>query len=142
MSTVLVSPLLRLGLRLDAVASIATGALTCVLYAPLQAVIGTSGGRILAVGAFVLVYGAVLAWLGLRERLPRGVVSLVIFGNFAWVLASVVVTFSGLIAPTALGIALLLGQASAVLVLAEMQFFGLRRSRNLDSPHTSSPTPA
>lgn len=142
MSNVHVSPLLRLSLRLDAAASLGAGALTCLLHAPLQAVIGASGDRILAVGLFMLAYGALLAWLGSREQLARRSVWLVIGGNFIWVLASIALTFSSLIAPTGLGVALLLGQAGVVLVLAEMQFFGLRRCRSVQATDTLSATHA
>ncbi len=142
MSNVHVSPLLRLALRLDAAASLGAGALTCLLHTPLQAVIGASGGRILAAGLFMLAYGAVLAWLGTRQRIARRGVWLVIGGNFAWVLASVAVAFSSLVAPTTLGLVLLLGQAGVVLVLAEMQFFGLRRSGSGSGDPVDASTPA
>ena len=48
-----------------------------------------------------------------------------------YALASIVLPFSGWIAPNALGVAVILAQAVAVGVFAELQYMGLRRRSEL-----------
>jgi hypothetical protein len=60
--------------------------------------------------------------------LPRGAVLAVIAGNGAWVAASVLVLLAGVLRPSALGYAFVLGQAAAVAVLAEVEAVALRRA--------------
>lgn len=128
MNRLAVSPLLRLALRLDAVASLASGLLSCLFAQTLAAWLGAAPDRVLAVGVFMIAYGAAVGWLGLQSRLAPGAVWLVVVGNTIWVLASVTLAFSGWIAPNALGLALLLSQAAAVALFAELQYLGLRAS--------------
>jgi hypothetical protein len=52
----------------------------------------------------------------------------VIAMNATWVAGSVLLLPSGWIAPNGLGYALLIGQALAVAVLAQMQYIGLQKS--------------
>jgi hypothetical protein len=47
--------------------------------------------------------------------------------NATWVAGSVLLPPSGWIAPNGLGYALLIGQALAVAVLAQMQYIGLQK---------------
>lgn len=49
-------------------------------------------------------------------------------GNLGWALGCVLLLISGSVAPTVLGTAYVLVQALTVGVLAELQFFGLRRA--------------
>ena len=61
---------------------------------------------------------------------PRTLIGLVIFGNFGWAVACIALLVSGVFAVTALGIAWVLAQALCVVVLAELQWTGLRRTRS------------
>lgn len=128
MSHITPSPLLRFALRLDAAASAAVGLLTCLLARPLDEVIGAPPAWVLGIGLFMLGYGVVIGWLSARPTLARGAVWFIVIGNTLWALESVLLTFSGWIAPGTLGIALLLTQAAVVALFAELQYLGLRRS--------------
>jgi len=50
-------------------------------------------------------------------------------GNFGWAVASVALLVSGIFPVTALGMAWVLAQVACVVVLAELQWTGLRRTR-------------
>ncbi|MGH2523467.1 MAG: hypothetical protein ACRDH2_13265, partial [Anaerolineales bacterium] len=58
---------------------------------------------------------------------PRPLVWGLVAGNLAWALGCVLLLLSGRVAPSLLGMAYVLVQAVTVGVLAELQFFGLRR---------------
>lgn len=131
MSTLKLSPLLRFALRLDAVASAGVGALTCLGLQPVHALLGAPAAFVLGAGVFLLAYGAAIGWLSTRERLDTRLVWAVIVGNLVWSVDSVLLAASGWISPATLGMVLLLGQAFAVAVFAELQYLGLRQSRAL-----------
>ena len=59
----------------------------------------------------------------------RPLLGALVVGNFAWVAACGVLLFHGAVSPTPLGQAYLVVQAVAVLVLAELQWMALRRTR-------------
>ena len=128
MNRLTVSPLLRFALRLDAVATLVSGALTCLFVSRLQSEIGTAAAPVLAVGIFMLVYGVVVGVLSTLQRLPTWAVWTVILGNALWVIESILLSVSGWIQPSTVGLALLLAQAAAVAAFAELQYVGLRRS--------------
>ena len=70
MNAVLVSPLLRFALRLDAVATAVTGAAMAGLASTLAQVLNLPEPLLLGAGGFCLVYAAIIAALSLRPRLP------------------------------------------------------------------------
>jgi hypothetical protein len=78
-------------------------------------------------GLSLLPFGAVVAWVALRENLSRAGVWLVIVLNVLWVVDSVLLLASGWVAPAKLGYAFLLAQAAVVAVFAELEYAGLRR---------------
>ncbi len=125
------SPLLRFALRLDGVVSFAAGLATCAGYASLDGVFGAPAGVILAIGVFMLAYGAAITWLSTRARIDLRLVWIVAVGNLVWAIDSVLLAGSGWIAATALGVALILGQAVAVVGFSALQYLGLRQSRAL-----------
>jgi hypothetical protein len=126
------SPLLRLALRADAIVSVAAGLAAFTAAGRLAEVTGASMPAVLAVAAFSLIYGLALGWLCTRLRLLVATVRGVVIGNFIWVAASVGV--AAWLDPQAAGWVVLLGQAAVVLVLAELQWLGLRRSAVVRSP--------
>ena len=79
-------------------------------------------------GLFLIAYTALVAWLGTRQSLPRGLVLFVVAGNAAWTLASIALLFSGAVNPNLLGEIVVVAQAIATGVFAELQYVGLRRS--------------
>jgi hypothetical protein len=81
-------------------------------------------------GLFLIAYAALVGWLGTRQSMPKPLVVIVISGNAAWTLASIALLFSGAVTPNLLGEAFVAIQAIAVGALAELQYVGLRRSRD------------
>ena len=79
-------------------------------------------------GLFLILYAALVGWLGTRPAMPKALVKVVIAGNAAWTLASIALLFSGAVTPNIWGEALVAAQAIAVGALAELQYIGLRRS--------------
>jgi hypothetical protein len=81
-------------------------------------------------GLFLVAYAALVGWLGTRQSMPRPLVVIVISGNAAWTLASIALLLSGAVTPNLLGEAFVTIQAIAVGALAELQYIGLRKSRD------------
>ena len=81
-------------------------------------------------GLFLIAYTALVGWLWLRPQVPGLLVTIVIAGNAAWTLASIALLFSGAVAPNVLGEVVVVAQAIATGVLAELQYIGLRRSES------------
>jgi hypothetical protein len=80
------------------------------------------------VGLFLIAYAAFVGWLGMRQAMVKAVVLLVIVGNAAWTLGSIALLFSGSVSPNALGTIMVVAQAIATGVFAELQYIGLRKS--------------
>jgi hypothetical protein len=79
-------------------------------------------------GLFLIAYTALVGWLGTRQSVLRSLVLLVVVGNAAWTLASIALLFSGAVNPNLTGEIIVVAQAIATGVFAELQFIGLRRS--------------
>jgi hypothetical protein len=79
-------------------------------------------------GLFLIAYTILVGWLGTRPAVPRALVMLVVVGNAAWTLASIALLFSGAVSPNLLGEIVVVAQAIATGVFAELQYIGLRRS--------------
>ena len=79
-------------------------------------------------GIFLIVYAALVGFLGSRELMPKLAVCLVIGANALWTVDSIVLLFTGWVQPNALGQAFIVAQAVAVAVIAELQYIGLKRS--------------
>jgi hypothetical protein len=79
-------------------------------------------------GLFLIVYTALVGWLGTRSSVPKVLVMVVVAGNAAWTLASIALLFSGAVSPSLLGEIVVVAQAIATGVFAELQYVGLRRS--------------
>jgi hypothetical protein len=79
-------------------------------------------------GLFLIAYAALVGWLGSRPSVPKALVMIVVIGNAAWTLASIALLFSGTVAPNLLGEIVVVAQAIATGVFAELQYVGLRKS--------------
>ncbi len=88
-------------------------------------------------GLFLIAYAALVGWLWSRPSLPKMLVMIVIAGNAAWTLASIALLFSGAVAPNLLGEIVVVAQAIATGVLAELQYVGLRKSGSALAPAAS-----
>jgi hypothetical protein len=78
---------------------------------------------------FLLAYAAVVAVVACRDTIPRGFVWFVVAGNFGWAAGCVALLAATPLQPSLLGMAWVVGQAATVVILAELQWAGLRRSR-------------
>ena len=83
---------------------------------------------LLEVGLFLVAYAAFVGWLGSRQNMMKALVLIVIAGNAAWTLGSIALLFSGAVAPNVLGMVMVVAQAIATGVFAELQYIGLRKS--------------
>src|ERR1700737_63958 len=79
-------------------------------------------------GLFLIAYAIFVGWLGTRASMPRLLVVIVVAGNAAWTLASIALLFSSLVSPNLLGEIVVVLQAIATGVFAELQYIGLRKS--------------
>ena len=79
-------------------------------------------------GLFLIAYTALVGWLGTRQSVLKALVLFVVAGNAAWTLASIALLFSGVVSPNVLGELVVVAQAIATGVFAELQFIGMRRS--------------
>ena len=127
MSRTTVAPLLRFALRLDAVASAATGILLCTFAGTLAERFALPHALLLGAGLFCIPYAALIAAMSRRSTLPRWSVWAIVVGNAVWASECLLIAFGSSFAPTAWGVAFLVGQAAAVFTFAELQYMGLRR---------------
>jgi hypothetical protein len=109
---------LRQVLNFDAATCIAFGLLLVIGTAPLSGLLGLPQALLFYSG-LVLFPSAALMLIAAR-KLSAPLVGVVIAGNAAWVVASVIVAFA--LEPTGLGVAFVLAQAAAVLVLLVLEW--------------------
>ena len=122
-TTALVTRLdLRAVLRLDAVASGALGLAATAGAGVLDTALGLPSSLLLGVGVFLVVYAAGLVALAGRPTIPRPATWVVVLGNSAWVLASLGLAVGAWERLTVLGAVVVLAQAAAVAVFADLQY--------------------
>jgi len=113
----------------DAVSCAGSGALQLAFTAAMARLTGLPADLLLGTGVFLLVYAAAAAWIATRSVPPRTLIGLVVVGNFGWAAGCVALLASGVVAVTMPGMAWVALQALTVVVLAELQWLGLRRAR-------------
>jgi hypothetical protein len=122
------SPFLRQALLADAVTSAACGLLMVLAAGPLAIMLGLPEALLRTAGAVLLPFSAIVAYLSLQARLHRVAVWSVVLVNGLWAADSILLLMSGWVSPTTAGIVFVLAQAAMVLMYAELQFIGMRRS--------------
>ena len=133
MSSNLVRPdsFLRRVLLADAAVSATVGVLMAAAAAPLQDLLALPSGLLVGAGLALLPYAAYLAWIATGAALPRLALWVPIVLNLLWAIDCLYVGFGGAYAPSAFGQAFAVVQVVTVLVFAELEFIGLRRSTAL-----------
>jgi hypothetical protein len=121
---------LRRALLADAIFSGVSAVLLTLAASALASLFSLPEALLRETGLFLVAYAALVGWLGTRPSMPKQPVWIVIAGNAAWALASIALLFSGWVTPNLLGEAAVALQAIAVGVFAELQYVGLRRSRD------------
>jgi hypothetical protein len=128
--SILTSPrFLRNVLFADAASCLVTGALQVLDTGPLVQLLNLPAALLTGTGWFLLAYAATVAFIATRDPIPRTLVWLLVIGNLGWGFACLALLASSLVSPTGLGMAWVLAQAATVVVLAELQWFGLRRAK-------------
>ncbi|MFT4119976.1 hypothetical protein [Bradyrhizobium sp.] len=84
-------------------------------------------------GLFLIAYAALVGWLASRASVARPLVLLVVIGNAAWTVGSIALLLSGAVSPNLAGELMVVAQAIATGVFAELQYVGLRRSGSVVS---------
>jgi hypothetical protein len=119
---------LRNVLKADALLSTATLAGMTLGAAALAAATGLPQALLVAVGIGLIPWVAFLLWVATRPAGPAAAVWAVIVLNLVWAVDGALVAFGVGFAPTALGVGFAAFSALGTLLLAELQFVGLRRS--------------
>ena len=118
---------LRNVLKFDSATCLGTAALVVPTASILQDPFGIAAGTLVAGALPLIPIGLFMLWLGTRREASAAFVWLVILGNLGWVAGSFAAAAS-LPGITALGQAAVIGQALVVLVLAGLEWTGLKAS--------------
>jgi len=121
--------LLRRAVQLDGIATGAMALLLSLAATPLSGLLQLPETLLRGAGAVLLAYVAFLVWLLVRERIGTPMARAVITINGLWTLASFLLLATGWITPNPMGTAFVIVQALAVLVFAELQYIGMKRTR-------------
>jgi hypothetical protein len=129
MTTIRASSLLRRVLVVDAVSCGAFGIAMIVFAELLANLLQLPVALLSEAGIVLLPFAAFLGFVAARAEPARSAVWAVIALNAVWVVDSIVLLFTGWIAPNALGYAFIIAQAAWVLVLTDLEYVGYRKSR-------------
>lgn len=120
--------LLRLTMRIDAIASGVAGIAGVPLAGWLSRVSGTTKAFEYGTAAVFIVYGAIVLGLAARPSIRRAGMGVVI-ANLLFTVAAVALVSEHAFPLTATGVALMLVSGLYTLVFAELQYQGWRRAR-------------
>lgn len=120
--------LLRLILKLDAVATGAVGLLSLAAGPALDGLLGVPLALLMPVGLFLIAYAAAIWVVATRPRVSRPAVWTAVVVNLVYAVDAIAVVVIGWFELTALGTAFVLFQAIAVALFAAAQFYALRRA--------------
>lgn len=127
------SNLLRFALTVDAIASGASAVLLLFGTAFLTGLLGLPEELMRVAGVILVPFVMLVGYAATRAKPAEGVVWAIIAINVAWVAASVLLLAGGYVSPTTLGTAFVIAQAVAVLIFADLQYFGLRQARKISA---------
>ena len=122
------SSFLRRVLVTDATVSGLSGIGLIAFSSRFASIVGAPPAVVASAGVSLLPFAAFVWWVSYRDEISRVAVWTAIGLNVAWVAGSILLLFTDLVAPTAIGTAFIVLQAVAVAALAEMQYVGLRRA--------------
>ncbi|HEY6642518.1 hypothetical protein [Povalibacter sp.] len=119
---------LRRVLLVDALASGGMGLLALLFAAPISGLLDLPASLLTQIGIVLLPFAAFVGFLASRPVPPNVGVWVVIGINILWVIDSAFMLITGWVEPNGLGYAVLIGQALAVAVFAELEYLGVRRT--------------
>ncbi len=111
-------------LLLDAATGVVMGLLLSLGTVPLGKLLGLPPDVLMYAGLLLFGFAAVLGFTGMQAKPSTSLVWLVILGNLAWVVASLLV-MTVWFSPNALGQVFVAVQALAVVVLTALEWRGL-----------------
>lgn len=118
---------LRTVLKLDSASCLGMAAIVMPSAAMLSAPLGIDPAVLRHAAASLVPIGLFILWLGTRREAPVAAVYLVIVGNLGWAAASLAAAFA-LPGITDLGSLAVAGQGIAVLILAILEWRGVRNA--------------
>ena len=128
MTPIRASSFLRRVLTIDAVFSGVSG-IAMIAFAEVFANLLQLPVELISEAGIILVpFAAFVAFVASRSEPARVAVWAIIAINIVWAVDSIVLLFSGWVAPNALGYAVVIAQAAGVLALADLEYMGLKRS--------------
>lgn len=113
-------------LRFDALTCTVMGLLLLIAHAALSPWLGLPSSLLMVAGAVLLPCAVLMRIAGADPAGRRGLVWVIILGNLAWFVASLLVAFAWF-EPTTPGLAFLLLQAAAVALLTVIELRGMAR---------------
>lgn len=114
----------------DAACCAATGVLQLAAGRPLSDLTGLPLALLQGTGWFLLAYALAVAWTAARSPVPRRLIGLVVGCNVGWALGCMALLARDATALSAWGVGWVLLHALVVVVFAELQWMGLRRTRD------------
>jgi len=122
-------------LAFDAATCAAMGTILLIGSAPIAGLTGIPVPLLFGAGVCLVPIAVFMAISSHLTPVPGWVAALVISGNLLWAAASMLLPSTGLISPSALGWAFLIGQAAIVVILSKLEFYALRaRGATSDFP--------
>lgn len=125
------SAFLRRVLTIDAVFSGVSGIAMIAFAAAFANLLQLPVELISEAGIILVPFAAFAAFVGFvasRSEPARVAVWAIIAINIVWAVDSIVLLFGGWVAPNALGYAVVIAQAAGVLLLADLEYRGMKRS--------------
>jgi hypothetical protein len=128
MTSIRASSLLRRVLIVDAAVSGATGVAMFALADLFASLLQLPVELVREAGIILLPFAAFVGFVASRREPARIAVWTIIALNVVWVVDSIALLFTGWVAPNALGYVFVIAQAAMVLLLADFEYMGLKRS--------------
>ncbi|MFJ5997460.1 hypothetical protein [Streptomyces sp. NPDC092370] len=121
---------LRMFLALDAAVTGANGLIYLLAAGPVGELLGLDAGFLRGIGAFLTVYGVLVAIAASRPVPPVTPTKLIIEANLLWAVVSIATAVFGWFGPNTVGTVWIPLQAAVVAAFAFLQMSGLRRLGN------------
>jgi hypothetical protein len=128
MTSIRASSFLRRVLIVDALISGASGVAMFALADVFASLLQLPVDLVREAGIILLPFAAFVGFVASRQEPARLAVWAIIAMNILWVVDSILLLFSGWVAPNVLGYVFVIAQAAMVLVLADLEYMGLKRS--------------
>lgn len=119
---------LRFAMRLDAVVSGLVGVVGVALAPRIAEMSGTTAALEYSIGVFFIAYGVAVFALSRMAHVRTAGIAVTI-GNVVFTVGAVVIVLAGIWPLTTTGIVLTLGSGVFTLVMADLQYLGVRRLR-------------